>query len=378
MKRVMHVITGLTTGGAEMMLFRLLAADKNNAGTAVVSLMDAGTIGPRIAALDIPLYCLGMNRGRPGLVRGLSIFSLARRLRPQLIVGWMYHGNLMASLARMCLSSPGPVFWNIQQALDDIDGWGRLTASVIRIGARLSWSPAAIIYNTRVGARQHEAVGYWAAKSVVIPAGFDCSLFHPDPLSRNQVRAQLGVGENTVLIGLVARYHPMKDHLGFLRAAALVARQYSDVRFALIGQGTSEQPALLSVLAEEGLTDKFLLLGERFDTPRLTAAFDIACSASAWGEGFSNAVGEAMASAVPCVVTDVGDSAYAIGNTGLSVPPRNPQALATAISSLIQAGPTHRSALGAAARQRIESEFSISAISCRYHDLYRQHLENTG
>src|SRR5260370_12075077 len=196
MKRVMHVITGLTTGGAEMMLLRLLSANHGNWEPAVVSLMDEGTIGSRIYALGVPVYCLGMKRGRPDPLRALSIVPIVRRLRPGLVVGWMYHGNLMASLANMCLTARGPVFWNIQQALDDIRGWGRLTNAVIRLGARLSRYPAAVVYNTRTGAKQHEAVGYNAAKSVVIPAGFDCSLFHPDEETRCQVLAGLAVGEN--------------------------------------------------------------------------------------------------------------------------------------------------------------------------------------
>lgn len=376
MKRIVHVITGLTTGGAEMMLLRLLRATQDDWEPAVISLMDEGTIGSRIAALGIPVYCLGMRRGRPHPLRAPSIVPLARRLRPRFIVGWMYHGNLMASLANMCLSKRGPVFWNIQQALDDIGGWGRLTSAVIRLDARLSRYPAAIVYNTRVGAKQHEAIGYDPAKSVVIPAGFDCSLFRPDGEARRQVRAELGVGENTVLVGLVARYHPMKDHAGFVRAAALVARHHADVRFVLIGQGLdNNQSSLMAAIREEQLVNRFSLLGERSDTPRLAAAFDIACSASAWGEGFSNAVGEAMASGVPCVVTDVGDSAYAIGDTGISVPPCNPSALGQAISSLIDAGPDYRRRLGAAARQRVESEFSIAVVARRYDGLFRQHLE---
>src|SRR5260370_42308911 len=127
MKRVMHVITGLTTGGAEMMLLRLLSANHGNWESAVVSLMDEGTIGSRISALGVPVYCLGMKRGRPHPLRALSIIPLARPFRPGLVVGWMYHGNLMASLANMCLPARGPVSWNIQQALDAIGGCGGRT-----------------------------------------------------------------------------------------------------------------------------------------------------------------------------------------------------------------------------------------------------------
>jgi glycosyltransferase involved in cell wall biosynthesis len=166
----------------------------------------------------------------------------------------------------------------------------------------------------------------------------------------------------------------MKDHAGFLKAASLVARKHPEVRFLLVGTGVvKEQPALAQVIAEQHLQDRTFLLGERADIPRLTAALDIACSASAWGEGFSNVVGEAMACGVPCVVTEVGDSAYAVGQTGLVVPARNPQSLAQALSRLIEAGPEHRRQLGEAARRRVEKEFSLPAIVRRYEDLYQAH-----
>jgi glycosyltransferase involved in cell wall biosynthesis len=376
MIRIMHVITGLTTGGAEMMLLRLLSANNGDWEPAVVSLMDEGTIGPRIAALGIPVYSLGMGRGRPNPVRALSIVSLTRRFRPHVIVGWMYHGNLMASLAGVFSPTRVPIFWNIQQALDDIGGWGQLTAAVIRAGAILSRHPAAIIYNTQIGAKQHGAFGFEARKGIVIPPGFDCQTFHPDVDARRQFRAENGINEDTVLIGLVARYHPMKDHAGFLRAARIVARIHPNVLFLLLGKGiTAEQSALTKLIAELQLESRILLIGERTDTPRITAALDIACSGSAWGEGFSNAVGEAMACGIPCVVTDVGDSAYAVANTGLSVPPGDPDRLAHSLGCLIEAGPEHRRQLGAAARRRIEGEFSLTTIARRYEDLYREHLE---
>jgi len=375
MIRIMHITTGLTTGGAEMMLLRLLSTNNGDWDPAVVSMMDEGTIGPRIVALGIPVYSLGMRRGRPNPIRALSIVLPIRRFRPHVIVGWMYHGNLMASLGGVFSPTRVPVFWNIQQALDDIAGWGQLTAAVIRAGAYLSRYPAAVIYNTQVGAKQHEAFGYNARKRIIIPPGFDCKTFHPDDDARRQFRAELGIHEDTVLIGLVARYHPMKDHAGFLQAANIVARIHPNVLFLLLGNGiTAEESALGKFIAEPQVANRVLLLGERTDTPRITAALDIACSASAWGEGFSNAVGEAMACGIPCVVTDVGDSSYAIANTGISVPPRDPQALAHAIGRLINAGAAARRQLGAAARRRVEHEFSLPVIARQYEDLYREHL----
>jgi glycosyltransferase involved in cell wall biosynthesis len=377
--RVMHVITGLSTGGAETMLLKLLSAASQRMEHVVVSLGDEGTIGPRIAALGVPVHCLGLKRNAPNPFRALSILPLAQRIAPQLIQGWMYHGNLMASLAAVALRKTAPrnvlgqkpVLWNIRQTVYDLRRERWLTAKLIRQGARLSSGPAAIIYNSQTSASQHEELGYRAEKRVIIPNGFDCQVLRPDEAARKAVRAELGITDDTVLVGLVARYHPMKDHVGFLKAAALVVQSHPQTRFVLVGAGVSStQPELAEGIQQNELGDRVILLRERSDIPRLNNAFDIGCSASAWGEGFSNSIGEAMACGVPCAVTNVGDSAYIVADTGFVAPPRAPEALAEAIGRLIEIGQPGRQQIGAKARKRIETEFSLSAIVEKYENLY--------
>jgi glycosyltransferase involved in cell wall biosynthesis len=285
----------------------------------------------------------------------------------------------MASMAASGLrkSAPhkkAPVIWNIRQTVYDLRNERWLTAKLIRLGARLSSRPAAIIYNSQTSAAQHEELGYGAEKRVIIPNGFDCQFLRPDEAARKAVRAELGVTDDNILIGLVARYHPMKDHAGFLRAAAIVAQARPLSRFVLAGTGISaKQTELAELLKQNGLQGRVTLLGERSDIPQLNNAFDIACSASAWGEGFSNSIGEAMACGVPCVVTDVGDSAYIVGDTGLVAPPREPQAFANAIVRLIDMGAAGRKKLGAKARKRIETEFSLPAVVQKYEEHYLAH-----
>ena len=372
--RILHVITSLGTGGAEMMLFKLLSAGNRDWTQAVVSLDDhPSIIAPRITELGVQVHSLGVNRSTPNPLRALSIVPIARQFRPDLIQGWMYHGNFVASYAANRQKRKLPVLWNIQQSLYDISRERWLTAAVIRMGIRFSRRPTRIIYNSRTSAKQHEAFGYCASKTIVIPTGYDCNVFHPDEQARHEVRTELGIGQDEVLLGLVARYHPMKDHAGFLQAASLVSQAHPSVKFALIGRDIDKESPIVDLIQQNGLQDRVFLLGERRDIPRLTAALDIACSASAWGEGFSNTIGEAMACGVPCVVTDVGDSAYAVGDTGLAVPPRNPKALADAISQLVAVGPENRRSLGQAARRRIEAEFALPMIVRRYEDLYREY-----
>lgn len=372
MARIMHVITGLGTGGAEKMLLKLLSATRERYAHAVVSLMDEGTTGEDIAGLGVPVHCLRMRPGRPNPVRALSIRAFARKLNPHLVQGWMYHGNLMASVSMGWTRRRPPVIWSIHHTLSGLES--RLTKTVVRLDAFLSRRADSIIYVSRASRSQHEALGYCSSQGVIIPNGIDCQVFRPDEGVRRQARRALGFGDDAILIGLVARYHPMKDHAGFLRAAASLAGRHPSAHFVLIGPGTLEQPELATLIAELRMQDRVVCLGERKDTPQLTAALDIACSASAWGEAFSNAIAEAMACGVPCVVTDVGDSAYLVGDTGLVVPPRDPNAMAAALERLIAAGPDGRRELGTAARCRIEHHFSLPAVVDQYEALYRKHL----
>ncbi len=373
MARIMHVITGLDTGGAEMMLWKLLSATNDRHRQAVVSLTNTGPTGERIQGLGIPVHSLGLRPAAPSPLRALTLRSLTRQFSPHLIQGWLCHGNLMASLAAGWARRRPPVIWCIRQSLYSLADERWLTAAVIRLNACLSSRVANIVYVSRTNRQQHEALGYDTSRGLVIPNGFDCRTFVPDDDARRQVRAELGVPQDAVLIGLVARYHPMKDHAGFLRAAAVVAEACPSVRFALVGRGIKEQPSLAALITELGIASHVLLLGERHDTPRLTAALDIACSAS-WAEAFCTAIGEAMACGVPCVATDVGDNACLVGDTGFCVPPRDPQALAQAILRMIDAGPERRRQIGAAARRRVEEEFSLPEIVSRYEALYEKHL----
>lgn len=372
--RILQVISALSTGGAETMLLKLLSATRETYCQAVISGKDEGTIGFRIKKLGMEVHTLKIHPAAPNPFRLLKLKSLVREFRPHIIQGWMYHGNLLASLANAFAPKRSMLLWNIRQSLEDIAPYKWQTAGIIKLGALLSRYPAAIIYNSRSGEKHHRLFGFHNTKQIVIPNGFDCDVFRPNENARRQIRMELGIARDTVLIGLIARYDPIKDHCGFLQAAALVARTHRNVRFALAGRGVSaEQPVLRDRIASEGLQEKVFLLGERFDIERVTCALDIACSAS-WAEGFSNAIGEAMACGVPCVVTDVGDSAFLVSDTGRAAAPRNPVALAAAIGELIDAGFDCRRQLGIAARRRIESEFSLPLIGRRYQELYQSLL----
>jgi glycosyltransferase involved in cell wall biosynthesis len=376
--RILFIITTLQTGGAEMMLYKLLTGmDRNRFDPSVICLGDSGTPGARIKALGIPVHIAGISPTRPSPILLWRICRWVRELRPDLIQGWMYHGNAAASLAQ-CLSLRAvPVLWSIRASVYSLKDEKARTAALIRLSAVLSRRALRIIYVSRVSADQHESLGFAPSRTSIIPNGFDCEQFKPLPHARSAVRRQLNVGGDSILIGLINRFHPMKDHATFFEAAGVISQTHKSVHFVLAGQGVDWQnPTLVDLARRFHVHSRVHCLGERSDVAELMAGLDIATNSSACAESFPNVIGEAMACGVPCVVTDIGNSAAIVGETGFVVPPRNPAALAAAWSRLIDMGAEARAKMGAIARQRVSENFSLGSVVRQYETLYDGALQN--
>lgn len=371
-RRLVHVITGLELGGAEVMLCELLRAiDPDRFRSAVVSLSAPGPLEPRIRALGVPVESLGLAAGRPSPAGFLRLARRVRALRPDLVQTWMYHADLLGGLAAR-LATRAPVVWSLHNSNLDRRSTRFSTRATVWACARLSHRvPARILSCSEVSARLHRGLGYAAGRMLVIPNGFDMDTYRPDPGHYAAVRTELGLPPDALLVGLAARWHPQKDHPNFIAAAARVARERPGVWFVLAGTGiTASNTELAALVAASGAADRFRLLGARSDMPRLNAALDLAVTASAYGEAFPLVIGEAMACGVPGVVTDVGDSALLVGDAGRVVPPRDPTALAAAIAGLLALSARSRQALGAAARARIAANYALPVIAGRYQSLY--------
>ena len=374
--RIVHIINDLEIGGAEVMLANLLSCmDDDSLDVKVVSLTGRGPIALRIEEWGIPVRVLGMERGT---ARPSDLIRLARWLRgaqPDLIQTWMYHANLAGGLASK-LSGGYPVVWGIHASYLEPATTRRGTMRVIRLSAKLShWLPTRIVYCSEVSHRLHKSLGYADDRKLIIPNGFDVEKFVPDPRARAAVREEIGVSPETPLVGMVARFDPQKDHENFFRAAAILRAELSKVQFLLCGTEVSpENPAIRKWIEEGELNDRCHLLGYRPDMPRIMAALDLVTTSSSYGEAFPMVVGEAMACGVPCVVTDIGDSSLIVGDAGLSVPPRDPSALARAWADILRQDETARRRLGETARNRVSELYSLRTIADRYESLYRELL----
>ncbi|MDQ6732710.1 MAG: glycosyltransferase, partial [Nitrospirota bacterium] len=358
-------------GGAEMMLYKFLSRmDKTRFTAQVVSMIDLGPFSGRIQELGVPMLSLGMRRGSPNPIGIVRLVRWLRQTRPDVIQTWMYHADLVGGLAAK-LAGGIPVAWNIRHTEFSAHDSRRLTVYTMRMCARLSrWFPTRIVCCSEASREVHTKLGYAAEKMIVIPNGMDLAAFRPDAAARDSVRKELNLSPDAVIIGIAGRFDPQKDHRNFIEAAALIHREGIDAHFLFCGDDmTWENAQLTSWFHGTGIRERSHLLGHRDDMPRLTAAFDIACVSSS-SEGFPNVIGEAMSCEIPCVVTDVGDSALIVGQTGRVVPPRDAKALADGLRGLVELGRDGRRHIGIAARQRIREHYDLPDIVRRYENLY--------
>lgn len=369
---ITFVATNLERNGAEVMLLRLLSRlDRRRFTAQVISLIDAGPIGQQIQALGIPVRVLNMRRGRPNVGALVQLARWLRQDRPDVVQTWMYHADLMGGLAAR-LAGGIPVTWGIHQSDLSWAGNKALTLMTVKACALLSrWLPERIVCCSEASREVHGAAGYAPEKLVTIPNGYDVETFKPDVQTRRIVRQEWDIPEHATVIGMVARFHPQKDHRNLLQAAKILLRQRQDVCFVLCGQDITWDNRALTEGIDRTAHSHFRLIGPRDDIHRVTAAFDIA-TLSSFGEAFPNVVSEAMSCGIPCVVTDVGDAGLIVGETGRVVPPKDPWALASAWAETLDLGPAIREGLGVAARRRVTERFSLPAIVQRYEALYEQ------
>jgi glycosyltransferase involved in cell wall biosynthesis len=254
------------------------------------------------------------------------------------------------------------VVWSLRASNVDYAQYDRAAQLAFNIGSKLSGFANLIIVNSHAGKQHHIVHGYCEAHMLVIPNGIDTEQYRPKPEAGRQVRAGWGLTSDQYVIGLVGRLDILKDHPTFLRAAAILTQEQPQVRFVCVGNGPIAYATELQALAQSmGLEKQIIWTGGLNDMPAVYSALDLLTSTS-FSEGFSNVIGEAMACEVACVVTNVGDSALIVGETGLVVPPKDPIALAQAWRDWLNLSDSERQARGAQARARIESEFNLRAM----------------
>lgn len=369
MIRIIHIITGLNNGGAEMMLYKLLEnIDKSKYKIEVISMMDKGIMGPKIENLGINVHTLDMKQGIPSIKSILKARKICSDA--DFIQSWMYHADLFSFIIGKIFMNK-KVIWGIRRANLEKGKNKKSLLMIAKINSFLSKFVNEIVSCSIEAKKTHIDYGFKESKIVVIPNGFSIEKYSYNSEAKKKLLKELGINENKTILSVVGRWNILKDHKNALDSLVLLKEKYSNLIMIFAGTGMKKNnKELIDLIKERNLGNEIYLLGRREDIPDIMSATDIYVSSSS-GEGFPNVIGEAMACETPCVVTNVGDSAYIVGETGIVVPRQKPKQLANGIEKLLKLDLEKREELVKFARQRIVDNFEVSKVVEMYTKLYK-------
>jgi glycosyltransferase involved in cell wall biosynthesis len=372
---ILHATTGLYQGGAERVL-AMVATDPALADFrhVVYSLLGGGTVACELRRAGIQVLSADLSRSGGGVLNIASLIRAARSLRPVVIQGWMYHGNLLAST--LGAFSHAPVVWSIHHTT--LPARAPLKARVnMSLSAAISWvSPKRIVYCSDSAQRAH-ARRKFRGCGCVIPNGIDTQRYRPGLERRAGIRDHLRIPQESFVVGTVGRFDPLKDYLCLLRAAREWRRTGAARKMTVVlcGEGLCwENSVLVNWIRDFELTDDVILLGSREDVPDVLNALDV-FTMSSRSEALPLALLEAMSSAVPCVVTDVGDCAAVVGRRDLTVPPEEPALLCRAWQEIEALSQTGRSEIGEQMRERVICQWGRDRMVGDYRRVYEDLIQ---
>jgi glycosyltransferase involved in cell wall biosynthesis len=367
--RVLFVTAGLQLGGAEHQL-KLLAESMKKLGAQpqVLAVTSGGALARAYRDCGLEVHEISTG-GALGISKLIRVIDLSQ---PSVIQGWMYRGNLAATLAAIVRRSAVPLVWGVRGGAP----W-RIAAQPSRLGPLLlstsiSFVPRAIVYNSLRSKQEHGVLGFPRAKAAVIPNIITPERWMDAAQVRHLTRQRLSLQPGTPVIGLVARWHKTKGHELFFSAIELIASRRPETRFLLAGEGIDERNAALCAAIERlSCRTHIRLLGARADIAEVTAALDVACCCSV-SEGSPNSVAEALLAGVPVVSTDVGDAPELIGGFGEVVCSRAHCHFAEACERWMDLEPKRRSALAAEHAAKRAKLGGAEDVSLQYLSLYRE------
>ncbi|MCB5161510.1 glycosyltransferase family 4 protein [Marinomonas algarum] len=376
--KVLHIITGLNDGGAEAVLFRLATSNESKFEHLVISLMDAGKYGSMLEDFGVKVYCLNMSNGILGLLNVFRIFSIVRKVKPDVVQTWMFHGDLFGGVLSR-LAGVKNIVWGVHHTTLIKGESKRSTILIAKINSLLSrFIPKKIIYCADRSREVQESIGFYKKKGMVVSNGYDVSEYVANEKLGEDFKKELKL-HSELLIGHVARFDPQKDQNNLFVGLSLLNIQ--SFKAILIGTNLDDDNSLLvKKKTELELKDSVKLIGRRNDIPSAMNAIDVFVLSSSFGEAFPNVLNEAMACGTPCITTDVGDASRIVGDTGWVVPPKDPQALSDAIMEAyheMKSSPEKWAARKQACRNRIVDNFSLETMVSGYERVWLEGIEIT-
>lgn len=368
--RVLHVITGLHVGGAEMMLLKLLQsqAKGNKYQSIVLSIQAHGELEGEVRRCCENVISLDIRAPYKALFNIPKVLQLVREFKPEVTQGWLYHGNLLSSLLKFTVNRRSTLVWNIRSSAQVRSG---LSTRFVRWWCiKLSSYPAQIVYNSLRGYQYHKSIGYCTKSTSIIANGVNTEVFYPNFKMRDTFRASNGIPDDAMVVGIAGSLRTEKNYPLFFKLAVNALEKFPDTVFIAAGRGVVESnPSLTSVRFSKALRKNLMLLGEVRDMTGYMNALDVFVLTSDT-EGFPNVVAEAMACGKPCVVTNAGDCKMLVEGRGEVVPIGDLNALVSSLSLLLNLSPKELNDIGDTSRKHIQDNFQMTRISQYYDDLY--------
>ncbi len=365
--RIVHIINGLGDGGAEHTLYKVCKYDIKNKHI-VISFKKNGKYFSLLKKLGIKVYCLNANFF--SIHKFFFLIKLLRSLKPDIAQTWLVHADLIGSIAAR-LANIKNVVWNVRYSKIEIGKAKLTTILIIKILAKMSYVlPKLIIIVSKKAKKIYEDIGYDKKKLKFIPNGYDLSSFKIDKNQKIKFKKKIKLRKSIPLIGYVARYDPLKDHLNLLYALSLNRLKGVEFLCLLVGTNVNKSKILINEIKKLRLNKYVRLLGPTNNISQVMNSLDIHVQSSL-SEGFPNVVAEAMGHKTPCIVTNVGDSNEIVGKTGWIVPPKKPIKLAKIIEiALNEVGTKNWRKRCNNARVRIKEKFSIKQMINSYNEIW--------
>lgn len=365
-EKLFFISTVLETGGAETVLYNIVKELYTEYEIRVASLGSEGDIGKKISDLNIPVVGFKLNPNFPSMHSIFKLLLYTKNYNPNVIITWQYHANFLAGL--ICkLSGFSNIIWSIHHSDINSKNTKLRTRIIIWISSYLShFVPRKIHFCSEKSLKNHVKIGFCKTKCHYIPNGFNLSKFRKNLESQKSVKNELGVEQNSQIVGHIARFDLIKNHKLFLDMGEIILNKFSHLHLVLVGLNVDKNNAtLMEWMSESNFKNRIHLLGYRTDIPMLLNSFNI-CVLTSHSEAFPIILGESMACEVPCISTNVGDAATILAETGIIVDSFNKEEFAIACEKLLKLNPEDLRELGVSARKRVIENYDIKNVSLEF------------
>lgn len=369
MKKIVHIISGLKSGGAERSLFNICNSNISDYFIqSVICLGDKAIYGDKLEELGVEVYYLNFKNSNK-LYAFLNFKNIIKKISPDIIQGWMTHGNFASVLAYFILSGRPSLFWNIRQTVYKLKHEYILTRFLFLINILLSRLPNGIISNANISIKQLIKFGYKNDSFILIPNGFDTNYWKPDHNLRQIERNKLKFNDNDFVLGYVGRYHPMKNIKLLLESFHKISQQNSKIKLVIVGQNLNNYNINEKSIIDMIPQNQILIIDNTEDVKKYYNIFDLLILCSAWGEGFPNVLGEAMSSELCCISTPIGDTPDILEDVGYLVPLDDVDLIIEKVKNCMD-NPEELNKLGRKARIKILNQYSMAKTINTYLNIY--------